>query len=320
MKIVIIGLGSMGRRRIRNLQNLGYTNIFGYDKNEKRNAQVASEYGITILPSLSKKILDGFTFAVIATPPQFHLIFVKLCVNAHVPFFTELNLLTKDTLVIKRLVDNAGLVASPSNTELFDTDVLTLQKKIGTNFKGYALFQLGQNIHDWHPWQPVAEYFISQPETNGIREMLRIELPWLLQIFGSVKKISATGVPLFSKKIKVNDLVTAQLIFTSGVRLLIVFDLISRVVIKRFTAVNDNKNIVWDERNNKIEVTDKGKTEIIMLRDKTRLQKYQFPEDAHLAEMNYVVKVLTKQCKPKYDFADEVVLLRLIDKIEAAMK
>ena len=36
MKFLIIGLGSMGKRRARNLLALKYSNIFGYDINKNR--------------------------------------------------------------------------------------------------------------------------------------------------------------------------------------------------------------------------------------------------------------------------------------------
>ena len=38
LKIIIVGLGSMGKRRIRNLLKLGYCDIIGFDpRNDRRN-------------------------------------------------------------------------------------------------------------------------------------------------------------------------------------------------------------------------------------------------------------------------------------------
>ena len=45
MKFLIIGLGSMGKRRIRNLQYLGYSKIFGFDLNEDRRQEAVNKYG-----------------------------------------------------------------------------------------------------------------------------------------------------------------------------------------------------------------------------------------------------------------------------------
>jgi predicted dehydrogenase len=45
--VLVIGLGSMGKRRIRNMQALGFTHIFGFDKREDRAKEAASLYKIS---------------------------------------------------------------------------------------------------------------------------------------------------------------------------------------------------------------------------------------------------------------------------------
>ena len=54
---LVIGLGSMGKRRIRNLKSLGYNNIIGFDNNKVFNQNsyevkinlILSDYAIKIL-------------------------------------------------------------------------------------------------------------------------------------------------------------------------------------------------------------------------------------------------------------------------------
>ena len=46
MNFLIIGLGSMGKRRVRNLQALGYRNIIGFDMREDRRKEAKEKYGI----------------------------------------------------------------------------------------------------------------------------------------------------------------------------------------------------------------------------------------------------------------------------------
>jgi|GEM_PF-5712643 len=42
--ILVIGLGSMGKRRIRNLQFIGYKSIAGFDPREDRRAEANEKY------------------------------------------------------------------------------------------------------------------------------------------------------------------------------------------------------------------------------------------------------------------------------------
>jgi len=52
MKFLVIGLGSMGKRRVRNLQALGMENIIGFDPRADRRAEAAEKYGIPVFASL----------------------------------------------------------------------------------------------------------------------------------------------------------------------------------------------------------------------------------------------------------------------------
>ena len=53
-KILVIGLGSMGKRRIMNLQLLGFKNIKGFDAREDRRNEVKKLHKIESLDSIDK--------------------------------------------------------------------------------------------------------------------------------------------------------------------------------------------------------------------------------------------------------------------------
>lgn len=184
------------------------------------------------------------------------------------------------------------------------------------------MYQLGQNIHDWHPWQKVEDYFISRSETNGIREILRIELPWLLKIFGEVATVQSQAASFYTKKYGINDFSCIQLNFINGSKGILLFDLISPVVIKRFTATGRRQVVFWDERNNLIEVYRHSSNQIkkIFLKNKNTLNNYKFSEDAHLLEIKTVLEIIKKRQPIKYSFVDECRLLKLIDRIETVAK
>lgn len=315
-KVLIIGLGSMGQRRIRNLHALNITDIYGYDKKAEVCNAVAKEYKINIVKDFENLSEYKFNFAVIATDPQFHLINVNHCIKNKVPFFTEFNLITKDVISIAKHIKKAKILGIPSNTEYYDHDIWVLKRELAKKSSGYFLFHLGQNMSDWHPWQKPGEHFIFQQDTNGIREFLRTELPWIIDFFGEIKIFSASNKNLFTNKFKINDFICLQLEFVRGIYGVIVFDLVSPCVIKRFTMVDDKETITWDERNNIIEKCGLKSKKKINLRNKTILSNYKFHEDAHLLEMKNVVNIFNGKSEPLYTFLDEIKLLKLIDKIE----
>ncbi len=57
MKALQVGLGSMGKRRIRNLLALGITDITGFDKREDTREEAKDKYNIKTTAEISAELL-----------------------------------------------------------------------------------------------------------------------------------------------------------------------------------------------------------------------------------------------------------------------
>ena len=88
MKAAVIGLGSMGKRRIRCLQALGVRDIVGVDLREDRREESSSKYGVAVLADLHEA-LEGAGVAIISLPPKRHVQAMTACVERRIPFFVE---------------------------------------------------------------------------------------------------------------------------------------------------------------------------------------------------------------------------------------
>jgi predicted dehydrogenase len=314
-KVLIIGLGSMGKRRIRNLHSLKVSNIYGYDVNQKEITKARKEYKIKILDSLSEIATFKFDVVLICTPPQHHLPYVKICTKNKLPFFTELNLITTDVKKIVQLEKKSGIAGFPSNTTLFNKETVLLKKIIGQKSKGYFVYHLGQNINDWHPWQKSGQYFIFSPATNGLREILRVELPWLIKIFGPVANAKSIKNSFFTKKYKIDDQICVNLNFSNGNTGILIFDLIAPSVVKEFKMISDKNIITWEEIDHLIKIETAGKVKRIDLSPGSVFQGYKFKEDDCIEEMEHLLNCLERKISPEYRFKDELKLLEMIDKI-----
>ena len=72
MKFLVIGLGSMGKRRVRCLKALGFNDILGFDTREDRLKESIEKYdikGIHSFKTIDLKTIDAF---IISTPPDLH--------------------------------------------------------------------------------------------------------------------------------------------------------------------------------------------------------------------------------------------------------
>ena len=95
MKEVVIGLGSMGRRRIRLMQAMkDAPEIVGVNRSAERRAQVEKEFGIRTFPTLAEAVAEARPQAAfLCTAPAGHGPAVMECIDAGLHVFMEINLL-----------------------------------------------------------------------------------------------------------------------------------------------------------------------------------------------------------------------------------
>ncbi len=95
--ILVIGLGSMGKRRVRNLQALGIKNIIGLDKRQDRREETEKNYQINTVGSYDEAIANyKFDAFVISLPPAIHHIYMKKAIELGIPAFIEASVVDTD--------------------------------------------------------------------------------------------------------------------------------------------------------------------------------------------------------------------------------
>ena len=94
MKIIVIGLGSMGRRRIRLLQQYDASlEIIGVDTSNIRAEEAEQELGIVCTASIEKALeQEGIDCAFVCTSPLSHYKIAKTLLEYNLNVFTEINL------------------------------------------------------------------------------------------------------------------------------------------------------------------------------------------------------------------------------------
>ena len=190
MRILVVGLGSMGRRRVRNLRALGVDDIAGFDPREDRRGQAVDDYGITAFPTWEAARSDKTDAWIVSTPPLTHLAIACEALDRGAHVFTEADL--PDPLmadVVKRR-DNTGLVAVPSCTMRHYPAPRLIGELVRDGVIGRPLlftYQSGQFLPDWHPWERIQDFYVSRRETGAAREIVPFELVWLTALFGDRK-------------------------------------------------------------------------------------------------------------------------------------
>lgn len=251
MHILLIGLGSMGKRRIRCLKTLGVENISGFDIRADRRKEVEEIYTIQTFDEFQKALQQTHPDAfIISVPPDIHHEYIQAAIEHKKHFFVEGSVV--DTNMERFIVELNGLdiIAAPSATLQFHPAIQMIRDIVQTKELGKVsniLLHSGQYLPDWHTYEKVSEYYVSNPNTGGAREIVPFELGWITNIFGYPyrvcgnyrKTITLEGAELiedtYNCLLDYNDFLAS-----------ITVDVVSRHASRRLLINGDKKQLVWD--------------------------------------------------------------------------
>jgi len=327
MKFLVVGLGSMGKRRVRCLQALGYRDVCGFDSRADRRKEAEEKYGIRTYDNVETAFKEAAPHAVIiSVPPDAHHIFMKMAVQRRTHFFVEASVVDTDMDAIRRDADKAGIVGAPSATLRFHPGI----RKIGELVKGGALgkisnviYHCGQYLPDWHTYEKVSEYYVSNPATGGAREIVPFELTWITDIFGLPRKVfgNVRRTIRIPGAEKIDD--TYNFLLDYGDLLAtITIDVVSRSATRKLTINGDARQLRWDWNKNSVDLFDPAKNEWESL--SYEVQKAAAGYNPNIGEQMYIDELRTfieaTAGKGKWlnSLADDHAVLKLLYAIEAA--
>lgn len=324
MKIIVVGLGSMGRRRIRLLKQISNNiDILGIDSKEDRRKQAEDELAILTEADLDYA-LTSFKpdCAVVSTSPLSHASIIEKCLNFGCNVFTELNLVNTGYETNINLSNEQNKVLFLSSTFLYREEIEYIQKKVSNNSAplNYT-YHIGQYLPDWHPWENINEYFVGDKRTNGCRELFAIELPWLTKVFGDIVSFQVLSGKNSELPIDYNDNYLLMIEHANGHKGTLAVDVISRKAVRNLEVFGENLYLTWNGSptglkeynfNNKTEET------INLYHDVDKQDGYAsfIIENAYKNELISFIKEVNGTKSARYSFEDDAKILEIIDQIE----
>ena len=117
MEVLVIGLGSMGKRRIRLIRQIDEKiAIFGVDSRDDRRKEAADLHGITTFSDLELALEKKYDAAFICTSPLSHAALIAKCLSKGLHIFTEINLVSDGYENNIKAAEVQGLVLFLSST------------------------------------------------------------------------------------------------------------------------------------------------------------------------------------------------------------
>ncbi len=329
MKIVVIGLGSMGKRRIRCLQALGVHDITGVDLREDRRTEAQGKYGVAVQEAMAEVLASGrFDAAVISLPPKAHVIAMRLCIQHAVPFFVEASVVDEGLDEIIARVREQALVAVPSTTLRHHPAIREITRIVRSGQLGKlsnVMLHSGQYLPDWHTYESVADYYVSTPETGGAREIVPFEMTWFTEVFGFPRRVAAN----YRKTIEIAgaDYIddTYNCLLDYGTFLAsVTVDVVSRHATRRLLINGSRQQLVWNWDDAAIKVFDgeSGQWQTVSYQMEASEPGYNknIGENMYLDEVAAFLKAVRGEAACTHTLEEDHRVLKLLYSLERADK
>lgn len=324
MKILVVGLGSMGKRRIRLIKKFEPSyKVFGIDISEKRRKECEELFNIKTFCSLDEVLqLRLFDCAFICTSPLSHSDIITKCLQYKIHVFSELNLSAAGYDKNIALAKENGITLFLSSTFLYRKEIKRI-KELAANSRcllNYT-YHVGQYLPDWHPWENYKDFFVGDKLSNGCREIFAVELPWLTHVFGPINSMKVLKNKISSLCIDYNDNYLVLFEHISGHKGIFAVDVVSRKAVRNLEVFGEDLFLEWDGTPQGLRIYDydqKKDISINLYDEIEQLKEYSnyVIENAYFDEIKSFFNSLSGNNEFLYSFEKDKEIIRLIDDIE----
>lgn len=249
MRLLIIGLGSMGKRRIRNLKRAGITDVVGFDPKPERREEATKNLGIEAVADVKDGMARNPTAVIISTPPNLHMGYAMMAAQAGKHFFTEAGTSAEGLAEVDAVARDKGIVAAASCTMRYQPSIKKMKELIAQGAIGRVMaytHHCGQWLPDWHPDEDYRTFYVSRRETGACREIVPFELTWINWLVGDdPAQVAGMKAKVSKLDCDIDDLYQLLIRYRSGAIGHVQVDVLARAPVRGIRLVGSEGTLEW---------------------------------------------------------------------------
>lgn len=328
LRALVVGLGSIGQRHVRNLRALlgadvelfalrsrGLTRVVGERAVVDEHANVAERYRITELRRLEDAIAARPDVAFICNPTRLHVPVAQALADAGCHLFLEKPIADDMTGVdaLAETVHSRGLVAMVGCQMRFHPCLQRLHQLLAVGALGRvtaARLAIGEYMPGWHPYEDYRSSYAARRDLGGgVILTLIHEIDYAYWLFGQPSQLYAVGGRLSDLEIDVEDTASILMRCRAGDRPLPVhvqMSFLERPPMRRCEVVGDAGKVVVDLVANTLQSWNR-KGETFELIDIPGFER----NDLFLDELGHFLRCVRGLEQPLVPLADGIATLRM---------
>lgn len=238
MKFLMIGLGSIGQRHLRNIKRLygdsaqiiayrvrGLQRTFSDTMQIRENVSLEEEFGITSYASLEEALLQKPDVAFITNPTNMHIECAIACAKAGCHLFLEKPISDSDKGLyeLSSIVTQKGIKVFVGYQNRLHPGIAQLKQLLEQEALGEILnvrAVVGERLTTMHTYEDYKETYMARKDMGGgvVTNQMVHEMDYLYYLFGAAKDVYAVGGTLGNLGIDVEDNCEAVFTLQKGTR------------------------------------------------------------------------------------------------------
>ena len=313
MKILCLGLGSIGQRHIRIAKELRKCEIYslpsGYGQT---NEKFVSDYDIKVCSSADEAIRIKPNFAIIANPTSLHMESALWLANQGIPFLIEKPVSDSNEYLGKLtdVVDSGSVKVLVAYNYRYHPAFNQICKWLDENRIGTILSlraELGQWLPDWHPDRDYRQdYSAIKSLGGGVTLDLSHEIDLAYRLFGKVEKVSAICGHFSSLDIETEDIIEMTFVHSGRKISHIHLDYCQRVYSKWLTVVGEEGTITWDYMGNRVDLMKPNSRNLVFTVNENYCR-----DDMYKSQLLHWFDILENNAEPKVSLKDGIYVTNL---------
>lgn len=289
MHILIVGLGSIGTRHLKNIISLGYKKISVVTRSGKLLPEYSHIPAYTTIESALES--SSFDTAIVCTPTSQHFSDLQKLITSRIKnFYIEKplshNLDGLENLQKKLQKQKCRVFVGYDMR--FDLGLQKVKELIRNNQIGKIISinaMVGQYLPDWRPDQDYKNSVSAKLKLGGgVMLDLIHEFDYVQWLVGNVKTIAALYLNSGSLDIETEDVAKVILTFSNGAIGTIHLDYLQKKIIRHCIITGSEGTITWDMTKNEVNWNNPQKETFVYSYEIERNERFMHIMEAFLQE------------------------------------
>ncbi len=251
MRIAVLGCGSIGRRHLRNLYQIGYHDLLAYDPSAEARQTAAQEVPITYVERVEAVWEQRPQIVVVATPSNLHTEFALTAADLGCHLFIEKPLAhTLDSIDrLTSVAQQRRLVTMVGCNMRFHPGPTAVRQLIEQGAVGEIIatrLQFGSYLPRWRPWQDYRHAYSASTVWGGAILDCIHEIDLALWYAGPASLLAAAGRPASTIDLETDGLAEIILRHASGVLTSIHINFVQADYRRTSQIIGSRGTIAWD--------------------------------------------------------------------------